>query len=889
MGTKTVSECRSTFKNFFLKNSHQIIDSSPLVPQNDPTLMFTNSGMVQFKNVFTGLEKVPFKRATTSQKCVRAGGKHNDLENVGYTPRHHTFFEMLGNFSFGDYFKETAIKFAWELITKDYGISKEKLTVTVFHEDDEAFNFWKKISGLHDSRIIRIKTNDNFWSMGDTGPCGPCSEIFYDHGDHLKGGPPGSIDQDGNRFVEIWNLVFMQFEQISKDRRVNLPKPSVDTGMGLERIAAVLQGTHDNYQIDLFKNIIKSAENFINKKVSDKNISSYRVIADHLRATAFLIADGVLPSNEGRGYVLRRIMRRAMRHAFTLGSDLPVLYKILPTLISEMSSEYSELKRADSLITENLKLEEERFSIMLKNGMKILNTEINKVTNNKLSGDIAFKLYDTYGFPLDLTQDFLKDKKISVDEIKFNSLMAESKKIARASWKGSGSDQTSKIWFELKEKYGPTEFLGYNSENSQGVILSIVSHDKEIESSNKNSELALILNQTPFYGESGGQVGDKGIISNKNFIFEVIDTKKMFGDFYIHFGKLISGEIKKGDNVNLKIDSLKRQNIRAYHSATHLLHESLRRVLGTHVTQKGSLVEPSRLRFDFSHMKPITEEEINKIESFVNSMVEKKSEVRTRLMTPDEAVENGALALFGEKYGDEVRVLSMGNENGKYFSTELCGGTHVKNTGDIGKFKIVSQSSIAAGVRRVEALRDRQLNDYLKNKEKLSSISSEKNDEIIKDLTQQIKKLGGKPKLEELDQKIIIKNLTKQLETLNVSSILSDKSKNKIIDEEVKGIKIRFQSIEGLPSKELRKLVDKGKKDLVEGIVAVFAYQGDKVGVAVGVTEKLSQKYDAVEFVKVSSEVIGGKGGGGRKDFAQAGGQYSNKIEIAFKRLKELI
>ena len=478
MGTKTVTECRSTFKNFFLKNSHQIVDSSPLVPQNDPTLMFTNSGMVQFKNVFTGLEKVPFKRATTSQKCVRAGGKHNDLENVGYTPRHHTFFEMLGNFSFGDYFKETAIKFAWELITKDYGISKEKLTVTVFHEDDEAFNFWKKISGLHDSRILRIKTNDNFWFMGDTGPCGPCSEIFYDNGDHLKGGPPGSIDQDGNRFVEIWNLVFMQFEQISKDKRVNLPKPSVDTGMGLERIAAVLQGTHDNYQIDLFKNIIKSAENFINKKVSDKNISSYRVIGDHLRATAFLIADGVLPSNEGRGYVLRRIMRRAMRHAFTLGSDLPVLYKIIPTLISEMSSEYSELKRADSLITENLKLEEERFSVMLKNGMKILNTEINKATNNKLSGDIAFKLYDTYGFPLDLTQDFLKDKKISVDEIKFNSLMVESKKIARASWKGSGSDQTSKIWFELKEKYGPTEFLGYNSENSQGVILSIVSHDK---------------------------------------------------------------------------------------------------------------------------------------------------------------------------------------------------------------------------------------------------------------------------------------------------------------------------------------------------------------------------------------------------------------------------
>jgi alanyl-tRNA synthetase len=891
MGTKTVTECRSTFKNFFLKNSHQIVDSSPLVPQNDPTLMFTNSGMVQFKNVFTGLEKVPFKRATTSQKCVRAGGKHNDLENVGYTPRHHTFFEMLGNFSFGDYFKETAIKFAWELITKDYGISKEKLTVTVFHEDDEAFNFWKKISGLHDSRIIRIKTNDNFWSMGDTGPCGPCSEIFYDHGDHLKGGLPGSIDQDGNRFVEIWNLVFMQFEQISKDRRVNLPKPSVDTGMGLERIAAVLQGTHDNYQIDLFKNIIKSAENFINKKVSDKNISSYRVIADHLRATAFLIADGVLPSNEGRGYVLRRIMRRAMRHAFTLGSDLPVLYKILPTLISEMSSEYSELKRADSLITENLKLEEERFSVMLKNGMKILNTEINKVINNKLSGDIVFRLYDTYGFPLDLTQDFLKDKKISVDEIKFNSLMAESKKIARASWKGSGSDRTSKIWFELKEKYGPTEFLGYNSENSQGVVLSIVSHDKEIESSNKNSELALILNQTPFYGESGGQVGDNGIISNKNFIFEVIDTKKMFGDFYIHFGKLISGEIKKGDSVNLKIDSIKRQNIRAYHSATHLLHESLRRTLGKHVVQRGSYVGPDRLRFDFSHNKAISDDEMININNCVNKIIKQKSDVQTRLMTLKAAMAEGALALFGEKYGEEVRVLTMGTDGNKVFSIELCGGTHVKNTNEIGKFLVVSQSAVAAGVRRVEALRDQQLAEYLKNRENEQDKFNKNKLDQVNELEIKIKGLGGNIKeVKEENTLIRISFLKKILEDLEVKNILLDKNKNIIKDIHHHKISIRFQKIFNYPVKRIQNLIENQKKQFSRKIIILYSINDEKITVAVGITNDLINEYDASKLAKEIGLILGSKGGGGRKDFAQASGGFDiSKIESSFEQILKKI
>ena len=891
MGTKTLSECRSTFKNFFSKNSHQIVDSSPLVPQNDPTLMFTNSGMVQFKNVFTGLEKLPFKRATTSQKCVRAGGKHNDLENVGYTPRHHTFFEMLGNFSFGDYFKELAIKFAWELITKDFGISKEKLTVTVYHEDDEAFGFWKKISGLHDNRIIRIKTNDNFWSMGDTGPCGPCSEIFYDHGSQLKGGPPGSVDQDGNRFVEIWNLVFMQFEQISKDKRINLPKPSVDTGMGLERIAAVLQGTHDNYQIDLFKNIIKSAENFINIKVSEKNLPSYRVIADHLRATAFLIADGVLPSNEGRGYVLRRIMRRAMRHAFTLGSDLPVLYKVLPTLISEMSSEYPELKRADSLISENLKLEEERFSLMLKNGMKILNTEIVNVKNKKLSGELAFKLYDTYGFPLDLTQDFLKDKNISVDESQFNVLMLESKKIARASWKGSGSDQTSKIWFELKEKYGPTEFLGYNSESSQGVILSIVNINKEIESCDNHSELAIILNQTPFYGESGGQVGDKGFISNNNFKFEVTDTKKMFGDFYIHYGKLISGEIKKGDQADLKIDSVKRKNIRAYHSATHLLHESLRRTLGKHVAQKGSYVGPDRLRFDFSHNKPITDEEMIKINDCVNKIIEQKADVQTRLMTPKSAVAEGALALFGEKYGEEVRVLTMGKDGNKPFSIELCGGTHVKNTYEIGRFSVVSQSPVAAGVRRVEALRDTQLTEYLKNRtNELDEINKNKISQI-NELEKKIKDLGGninQIKEEDFSARTII--LKRALEDLEVKNILLNKSKNIIKDVIHNKINIRFQKLLDYPVKRIQNFIEDQKKQINNKIIILYSVNEGKVTVAVGITNDLADKYDASKLAKEIGLILGGKGGGGRKDFAQAsGGSDSSKIDSSFDKILKKI
>ncbi len=888
MAQKSLNQIRETFLKYFEKNDHKIVVSSNLVPNNDPTLMFANSGMVQFKNVFTGLEKRDYQRATTSQKCVRAGGKHNDLENVGYTPRHHTFFEMLGNFSFGDYFKEKAIYYAWDLIIKDFGLDKNRIYVTVFHEDDEAFNFWKKIAGLSEDRIIRIATSDNFWSMGETGPCGPCSEIFYDHGDHLKGGLPGTKDEDGDRFIEIWNLVFMQYEQVTKDKRVNLPKPSVDTGMGLERISALLQGTHDNYETDHFKKLIQATSEIVKKKPDKNNLSSFRVIADHLRASSFLIAEGVLPSNEGRGYVLRRIMRRGMRHSHLLGSKNPVFYNLFDTLKNEMSGNYPELKRAESLIKETLKMEEEKFLVLLDRGIKILNDEISKI-DKELPGDIAFKLYDTYGFPLDLTEDILKNKSLSIDTKKFKLLMKESRELAKKNWKGSGDAAVEDIWFGIREKLGPTEFLGYETNQAEGSVMFLLKNNKEVKELKTNDEGMIITNQTPFYGESGGQVGDIGEIISGDFRFMVTDVQKKLGDLFVHYGKVLSGSVKLKDNVEMKIDEIRRNDTRAYHSATHLLHESLRRVLGTHVTQKGSLVEPTRLRFDFSHMKPISSEDIEKIETFVNSMVTKKTDVRTRLMTPDEAVENGALALFGEKYGDEVRVLSMGDDKGKYFSTELCGGTHVKNTGDIGKFKIISQSSIAAGVRRIEALRDKQLEDYLKNKEKISNLSSEKNEELIKGLSKQIINLGEKPILNESDQKLLIKNLTKQFESLSIKSILNDKTKNIIKDEEIKGIKVRFQNVKELPSKELRKLVDKGKKELGEGIVVVFASKDDKVGVAVGVTDKLTNKYDAVEFVKLSSEIIGGQGGGGRKDFAQAGGQDQNKINEAFEKIKKLI
>ena len=888
MPNNTLNDIRKTFLEYFKKNGHEIVGSSNLVPNNDPTLMFANSGMVQFKNVFTGLEKRNYQRATTSQKCVRAGGKHNDLENVGYTPRHHTFFEMLGNFSFGDYFKERAIELAWNLITKDFGIDKNKLYFTVFNEDDEAFNLWKKITGFGEDRIIKISTSDNFWSMGETGPCGPCSEIFYDHGDQLSGGLPGTKDQDGDRYIEIWNLVFMQFEQISKDKRINLPKPSVDTGMGLERITALLQGTHDNYKSDHFKKLIESISDTVKVKADENNIASFRVIADHLRASSFLLAEGVLPSNEGRGYVLRRIMRRGMRHSHLLGSKDPVFHNIFKSLLDEMSNSYPELDRAQSLIKETLKMEEEKFLVLLERGMKILDEEISKI-DKVLPGEVAFKLYDTFGFPLDLTEDILKNKSLKIDNDKFQSLMQESKELAKKNWKGSGDAAVDEIWFDIKDKVGATEFLGYEKIQSEGVILKLIKNNKEVDSLKTGEKGMIVVNQTPFYGESGGQLGDIGKINSGNNSFTVNDVQKKLGNLFVHYGVMDGGSLKVGESVELKIDSARRENIKAYHSATHLLHESLRRTLGKHVMQKGSLVAPDRLRFDFSHMKPISNDEMLKIEEIANEIVNKKSDVITRIMTPEEGIEHGALALFGEKYGDEVRVVFMGDEGNKYFSTELCGGTHVKNTGDVGKLKVISQSSIAAGVRRIEALRDKQLEDFLKDKEKQSNLSAQKDEKTIEMLTKDITSFGGKPNLENKNPKDLIKDLTRQLEKLSIGKILNDKSKNIIKDETINNIKVRFQKISDLPPKELRGLVDNGKKEIGEGLIIIFANKDGKVGLAVGVTKKLTSKYDAVKFAKLGSELIGGKGGGGRSDFAQAGGVLEDKIDEAFEKLKVLI
>ncbi len=888
--SKTLKSVRKSFLNYFSNKKHKVVDSSNLVPSNDPTLMFTNSGMVQFKNVFTGLEKRDYSRAVTSQKCVRAGGKHNDLENVGYTPRHHTFFEMLGNFSFGDYFKDVAIELAWNLITKEFKIPKEKLSVSVYSEDKEAFDLWKKIAGLPESRIYKISTNDNFWSMGDIGPCGPCSEIFYDHGKHLKGGPPGSKDQDGDRFIEIWNLVFMQFEQVSKDKRISLPKPSVDTGMGLERISALLQGTHDNYETDHFKNLIEASSNLTKTKISKENISSHRVIADHLRASSFLIAEGVLPSNEGRGYVLRRIMRRGMRHSHTLGSKEPIFYKMIPTLIKEMSDSYPELKRAEPLITETLKTEEEKFSSLLNRGIEILNENLNKVKNNSFPGEVAFKLYDTYGFPLDLTADILKNKNIKVDNEGFEKEMEKSKKLARAHWKGSGDKAIEEKWFKIREKINPTEFLGYEFDKLEGVILKISKGKDFVNEAKAGDEVEIITNQTPFYAESGGQIGDQGIIYSNNCKVLVNDTQKKMDDLHVHYGKVEKGLLKVNQTVNLEINVQRRNDTRAYHSATHLLHEALRRILGKHVTQKGSLVSSEKLRFDFSHNKPIEKKEIQKIEKYVNEMVNTAADVKTRIMTPKEAVAKGALAMFGEKYGEEVRVLSMGKENGSYFSTELCGGTHVKNTKDIGRFKIINQSSIAAGVRRVEALREKQLDEYEESLKKDKSIKEKNLKDQLDSIKNELMKYKVRPDYKdnaELSENI--KNLNKQLDKIKIQNIVKDKNKNIVKDKKISSFTLRHQVLIDLPPKELRNIVDQSKKEIQEGIVVGFSTYEGKVGVAVGVTSELTKKYDAVSLVKIASKVLGGKGGGGRKDFAQAGGVNKDKIEEAFKTLSKKI
>ena len=887
MSKTSLKDTRETFKNFFKKNNHQVVESGSLIPNNDPTLMFTNSGMVQFKNVFTGVEKRDFKTATTAQKCVRAGGKHNDLENVGYTPRHHTFFEMLGNFSFGDYFKEEAIFFAWNLITKEFGISKDKLCMTVYSEDDEAFNLWKKITGFNENKIIKISTSDNFWSMGDTGPCGPCSEIFYDHGEKLKGGPPGSKDQDGDRFIEIWNLVFMQFEQVTKDKRINLPKPSVDTGMGLERMTAVLQGTHDNYEIDLFKKLIDASAEITKSPVSNKTIASHRVISDHLRAACFLIADGLMPSNEGRGYVLRRIMRRGMRHAETLGGKSNTLSSLINAVISQMSSEYNELSRAKELITETIMNEEDKFSTMLNKGMKVLNNDLSDIKNNTLSGDIAFKLYDTFGFPLDLTQDYLKPKNINVDVERFNKLMDLRKEEARKSWKGSGSKEISKIWFELKDKNGPTEFVGYNNERAEGKIIEIIIKDKPVKELLENQEGIIITNQTCFYAEAGGQVGDKGLIKSHNSIFEVSDTQKYFGDFYLHFGKVKEGKIISNQTAVLIVDKEHRKNVKANHSATHLLHAALRETLGKHVAQKGSYVGPERLRFDFSHNKAIQKEEINKINLEVNEIIKQNENVSTRLMSPTKAIKEGAMALFGEKYGEEVRVVSMGRKKEKVYSLELCGGTHVNKTGEIGKFEIISEGSISSGVRRIEGLRGEELQNYIKQQkskdEKQSRDLKDKFDKII----EAIKEQGGKADkfknyLTDMDV------AEKYLSQIIKDNILKDKSKNIVNNFKKNNITFRLQKIIDLPGKELRSIVDETKKQK-NLIIFLFGISKNKISIAVGVSDDLTEKFDASEYVKYLSKNLGGSGGGGRKDFAQAGGTDVDKIDQVVKLLIEKI
>jgi alanyl-tRNA synthetase len=884
-----LNEIRSTYLNYFGKNGHEIVQSGSLVPNNDPTLLFTNAGMVPFKNVFTGQEKRPYVRATSSQKCVRAGGKHNDLDNVGYTARHHTFFEMLGNFSFGDYFKADAIEFAWNLITKEFGLPKERLLATVYHDDDEAHGLWKKIAGFSDSKIIRIPTADNFWSMGDTGPCGPCSEIFFDHGDKIPGGPPGSPDEDGDRFIEIWNLVFMQFDQIAPGDRRPLPKPSIDTGMGLERVAAVLQGTHDNYATDVMRALIVASAEASKTDPDGSHAVSHRVIADHLRSSSFLMADGVMPSNEGRGYVLRRIMRRAMRHAQLLGVSEPLMWKLVPALVHQMGDAYPELRRAQALITETLKLEERRFRETLVRGLKLLDEELDKIGSAKvLPGDVAFRLYDTYGFPLDLTQDALRPKGIQVEQAGFDAAMQKQREDARAAWSGSGQKATETVWFELREKLGATEFLGYENESAEGKVTAIVVDGAAVESVAAGTDATIITNQSPFYGESGGQVGDTGLLfTGAGAEFTVNDTHKKLGDMIVHFGKLTRGEIKLGDIVEMKVDSTRRTATRANHSATHLLHEALRRVLGDHVTQKGSMVSPERLRFDFSHPKPMTPEEIAEVESIVNRVIRQNRDVSTRLMTPDEAIEAGALALFGEKYGDEVRVLAMGvneDETGKHYSVELCGGTHVHRVGDIAIFKVVSESAVASGIRRIEALTAEGARLYLSEQDRL------------------LREAAGalKTSSDELPNRVVAlmeerKRLDRELNDAKKKLAMgggaaSGGGEGSSGEEEIPGGKFIYRVLSGISPKDLKGLVDQAKATAPDSVIA-FGTQDEegKGALVVGVSGAMLTSNNSGDLVRIGVVPLGGKGGGGRPDMAQGGGPDGSKLLEAVKAVKEAI
>ncbi|MEQ1755754.1 MAG: alanine--tRNA ligase [Micropepsaceae bacterium] len=878
-----LSEIRSTFLNYFARHGHEVVSSSPLVPRNDPTLMFTNAGMVQFKNVFTGQEKRPYTRAVTSQKCVRAGGKHNDLDNVGYTARHHTFFEMLGNFSFGDYFKDVAIELAWNLITKEFNLDTSRMLVTVYADDDEAAGLWKKIAGFPESRIIRIATSDNFWSMGDTGPCGPCSEIFYDYGDKIQGGPPGSPDQDGDRYVEFWNNVFMQFDQVSKDRRIPLPKPSIDTGMGLERVASILQGKTDNYDTDLFRRLIDASAQATGQHANGAHAASHRVISDHLRASAFLIADGVLPSNEGRGYVLRRIMRRAMRHAHILGAKDPLMWRLVPVLMSEMASAYPELTRAQSLITETLKLEESKFRLTLERGLKLLDEATTGISKGKtLPGDIAFKLYDTYGFPYDLTEDALRSRGIGVDRSGFDVAMAKQKADARAAWSGSGEAATETVWFELREKLGATEFLGYDTESAEGVITALLKGGQPVNELKSGDEGQVLVNQTPFYGESGGQMGDEGAMFTKaGAEFEVTDTQKKLGDIHVHFGKLNRGTLKLGEIVDLRVDNDRRTATRANHSATHLLHEALRRVLGTHVTQKGSQVGPDKLRFDFSHPKPLVDAESVEVERLVNNQIRANAEVLTRLMTPDKAIEEGAMALFGEKYGDEVRVLSMGSDDGKTYSTELCGGTHARRLGDIGLFKIMAESAVAAGVRRIEAVTGAGALSYLNEYHRVAREAAAAMRAAPADLPERVAQL--------LDER---KKLERELSEAKRQLAMGGGVKGGGADEtvvDVGGIKVMARALEGIDPKDLRTLVDQAKQTLGSGVVALATSSDGKAALVVGVTEDLAKRFNSVELLRKGVEMVGGKGGGGRPDMAQGGGPDGTKVQAALDAILAMI
>ena len=877
---QTVNEIRRTFLDYFAANGHAPVASSPLVPRNDPTLMFTNAGMVQFKNVFTGAEKRAYSRATTAQKCVRAGGKHNDLENVGYTARHHTFFEMLGNFSFGDYFKDLAIELAWNLVTRDFGLSKERLLVTVFAEDDDAFNLWRKIAGLPDGRIIRIPTSDNFWAMGDTGPCGPCSEIFYDHGGGIPGGPPGSPDADGDRFIEIWNLVFMQFEQVTREKRIDLPRPSIDTGMGLERLAAVLQGKHDNYDIDLFRALIAASAEATGTSPDGPHAVSHRVIADHLRATSFLIADGVLPSNEGRGYVLRRIMRRAMRHAQRLGAKEPLMWRLVPALLAEMGQAYPELLRAEAIISETLRLEETRFRQTLERGLRLLDEETGRLGKDKvLNGDVAFKLYDTYGFPLDLTQDILRGQGGSVDTPGFEAAMDRQRAAARKAWVGSGEATTDQIWFDVREKVGASDFLGYATEVAEGQVLALVKDGKQVKEAKAGEEIAIVANQTPFYGESGGQMGDAGVfIGAKGLEVAIADTQKKLGDLHVHYGRVTAGRLALGDAVEMRVDGERRQRLRANHSATHLLHEALRRRFGPHVTQKGSLVAPDRLRFDYSHPLAPTPEDIAAVAREVNRRVRANAEVITRLMTPQEAVERGALALFGEKYGEEVRVVTMGGEEeGRSFSTELCGGTHVRRTGDIGLFKIVGEAAVAAGVRRIEALTGSGAEAYVGEQERLIGEAAAALRVQPGELPQRI--AGLVEERRRLERELM--DARKRLAT----GASSEDSAVK----DVGGVKLATRLLDGVPAKELKGMADVLKQQIGSGVVVLVARSEDRASLVVGVTADLTKRFNAVDLAQLGSRALGGQGGGGRPDMAQSGGPDASRAQAALSAIEQAI